>query len=71
MALFRPKFAPLLEGASDMGSFLIVVQKLSRIKDVDVGNLRKFEYFNTIIYRQSLTRENMIKLASENILDHK
>ena len=29
----------------NMGSFLIIVVKLSIYKDGDVGNLRKFEYF--------------------------
>ena len=29
-----------------MGSFINTVLKLSGYKDDDVGNLRKFEYFN-------------------------
>ena len=52
MALFRPKFAPvqsyvdpsLLNVSTGMGSFLIVVIKLSSIKDGDVRNLQKFKY---------------------------
>ena len=35
-----------LDGISNMGSLLSIVVKLKIYKDSDVGNLRKFEYFN-------------------------
>ena len=41
----------------NMGSFLLIVVKLSSYKDDDVGNLRKFEFF-TIILDRAFMREN-------------
>ena len=35
---------PLIYGSQGMGSFLIIVVKLSSFKGIDVGNLQNFEY---------------------------